>query len=459
MGINNVILKITPQKVFLTFALIFGIALVFISAPFEAPDEFNHFYRAFELSQFEILSIKVDNVIGNYLPKDIILMTEDLVDDIPFHKDKKIKLNKLKKYINKKTNYNDLQFASFPNTALYSPVVYIPQVIGITLAKFINITPLLTIYLGRLFSLVTFIALTYCAIKLTPICKWVFCLLGLMPMTLFLAASFSADTMCISLSFLLIAYILNCAFCEKDNIGKKEISIIMLLSILLALCKHAYFFLIFLFLIISTDKFKSKKQFAKIFLTILISSAFVSFLWGHSVNHMYIPLAAGVNPTEQMKCIIYHPQHFIHGMLISFVNFKVLRSFIGTLGWLDYQLPAVLICIYLFLLGFCAIFDNSKNVLLSLKQKLIMFVIAILNLSLVNFLMYLSMAPVGYDYIVGIQGRYLIPGAALFLLILSNKYTNKLNFLNKGGNIILALYLFIMLSVALILTIKRYYIY
>ncbi len=73
------------------------------------------------------------------------------------------------------------------------------------------------IYLARFANLLLYVLIVYSAIKLTPVHKWVFFLLALMPMTLYEAASLSADSFTIAVSFLLIALFLKFSFYYKKT--------------------------------------------------------------------------------------------------------------------------------------------------------------------------------------------------------------------------------------------------
>lgn len=457
MNLNNLILKITPAKTFIILSFIFGVILTFIIPPFQVADEQNHFFRIYQLSEFEIVGKKQGNSSGGYVPDDIVNMSRDLQGYIIAGQPLKFPVKKLNKYWNKKTNFENKQFIDFRNTVLYSPIVYVPQVVGFKIAKFINYSPLLMIYFGRLFNLFVFIALSYCAIKLTPIYKWGFVMLALMPMTIYQASSLSADSLCTGMSFLFIAFILNCALL-KQNITNKNILTILLMAVILGLCKSAYFFLIFLFLIIPIDKFKSKIKYFTSFFLITAISAIISIIWSFIVNSIYIPVIIWANPHEQLISMITNPQNFIIAFINSILNFGILPSFVGNLGWMDSMLPLVYVFMFLSVLLSVAFFEDGNNIYLNLRQKITIFMTLLLNLLLIQALLYLSCNQVGTNYFMNQQGRYFIPIAPLFLLCCYNKFTSKSSFINKGGNLFLACFITFMLLVTLVFVICRYYI-
>src|SRR4051812_35126073 len=62
------ITTINPGKFFLAVSLIFGICFILLTPPFQVPDEFSHFFRAWQISEGRILSEKTNNRAGGELP-------------------------------------------------------------------------------------------------------------------------------------------------------------------------------------------------------------------------------------------------------------------------------------------------------------------------------------------------------------------------------------------------------
>ena len=106
-GVNQ---KFTACLVF--FAL--GLTYVFIFPNGEAPDEREHFYRAYEIAEGNVVSQKIEESkqVGNYLPKTLSIF-----------RDKSATIS------------DERTFESFANTALYFPFSYIPQALGIKIAS------------------------------------------------------------------------------------------------------------------------------------------------------------------------------------------------------------------------------------------------------------------------------------------------------------------------------------
>ena len=81
-----------------------------------------------------------------------------------------------------------------------TPLAYVPQAMGIALARMLGLGGLGLLFMGRLFNLMFFTAMGCLTIRRMPFGKEVAAGAALLPMTLHLAASFSYDVMIIALS-------------------------------------------------------------------------------------------------------------------------------------------------------------------------------------------------------------------------------------------------------------------
>lgn len=84
-----------PEKVFIVFGVIFGIAFSFITPPFQVPDEYNHFYRAFQISELKVIAERRQNLVGGFLPESLATTSEKVSQGIPFHPEIKQKPEKI----------------------------------------------------------------------------------------------------------------------------------------------------------------------------------------------------------------------------------------------------------------------------------------------------------------------------------------------------------------------------
>ena len=147
----------------------------------------------------------------------------------------------------------------FSSGTTYSPILYLPQMIGLGLGLILRL-PLLQFFLaGRISSLLFYCVCGYLLLKNFPGPKRSMFVLLTMPTSISLAASYSADTVQNILSFAYI-FVIFVAIRSKERISKKEWAIFILLSALLGLTKPISILLIFLSLLIPVFRFKDIKN-------------------------------------------------------------------------------------------------------------------------------------------------------------------------------------------------------
>lgn len=448
-----------PENLFLIFSIIFGLFFVFITPPFQVPDENEHFFRAYEISDLNIIAKKQETV-GDYLPRSLITTVRELIEHIPFHPEQKTNIEKIISFINIPLNREEKIFVGFPGSAFYNPVPYIPQVIGISIGKVFNFSPLILMYLGRLFNLFIWIFLTYIAIRISPIAKWLFFLLVLTPMSLFQAASLSADALTNSMSLLIISLTLFYIFNdEKQKIIRSDIFVILFLSVIIALSKQIYIFIPFLFALIPLKKFNNKIEYYSI-LTILVALILLTnIIWSIAIKGLIVVRISGVSPVDQLFYIIYNPINYIIILINTINTFAVfyIKSYIGVLGWLDTFLPDYIYISYVFMLFLVSIIDKNENMRINLWQKSTIGIIFCLQIILILTVLYLYWNKVGLGFINGLQGRNLIPLAPLFFLL----FYNSKDFLSETNKkyffIFITIYSFLVILISTYYLIQRYY--
>ncbi|MCE7697943.1 MAG: DUF2142 domain-containing protein [Methanobacterium paludis] len=409
--------SIKPETIFLILAIIYGLTFLLINPPFQVPDEDIHFYKALGLTEGYLMPEKIGNGAGFPVPEDTCKLIESFPPNINFYK--KLTINDITSRINVNIDKNTTSFVdlSFIIAVTYSPIPYIIPSSAISIGKFFDLSPLLLLYLARLANLIVWILLVYLAIRVIPVHKWVLLMIALMPMTLYEAASVSADSLTIGLSFLLIAYILKLVF-DKDKFTKTSFAVLMVLSGLIALSKSIYILIFFMFLLIPTDKFRDNKMKYGIFATILLSIGSIAGIWMLIYSGLYMTIIPNCSPSGQFYFILGHPSTYLNIILGTFMNKGsfYLVCFVGYLGLFDVPLPFILTLAYLLVMVFVAMIDKSRfNV--SLRQKLVCLIIFILGFGAVVTFDYVTWNVVGGQIINGIQGRYFIPFAPLLFLL------------------------------------------
>jgi uncharacterized membrane protein len=446
-------LTFVPEKIYVVLALVFGLSLVFITPPLQVPDEDQHIYRSYQLAEFNILQYDPT------VPASLVKLS-DTFSKLNFNTFEKTSVGEI--LSQKKVALNPQNRAQ-PSVPKYI-FPYFPQALGMFIGKIFNGSPLSLLYIGRIFNLLFSIVLIFLAIRSAPFFKWIFFLLGLMPMTLYLCASLSKDAMIISLSFLSIALFLQFAYDQQKKISKRDLVILFAVSFLVATTRSIYAILIGMFLLISVYRIGSLKKYIIIFMSLIIT-VFLATQIG-ALKPLFQPKAAAstqptvnlplstdapssptptekfkgsdpppipedINFIEQKRFILNNPLQYM-GILFNslFISKRAfyLDSFIGIMGWLNKPLPKWHINLYLWILIITALLFSNKDIKIGLTNKIIIASIFIAGVILIETGLYLIWTPVGQNYIEGVQGRYFIPYTPLFFLLLYNvslgKYLN-----------------------------------
>ncbi|MBQ3008942.1 MAG: DUF2142 domain-containing protein, partial [Oscillospiraceae bacterium] len=143
-------------------------------------------------------------------------------------------------------------------TKVFKPV-YLPQVIGITLARLLDMGFIQLILMGRLFNLLFYILVVYFAIRLMPVFRTTLAVCGLLPMAMQLAGNFSYDTFITAVSFLLIGSVFNLTY-KKEKITLKDLVLPTAAMCLLAPVKAIYVVMGLLAFMLPSEKFPDRKK-------------------------------------------------------------------------------------------------------------------------------------------------------------------------------------------------------
>lgn len=175
---------------------------------------------------------------------------------------------------------------------------------------------MLIAYGARIINMIVAILLLYLAIKQMPFGKRGMLISMCFPIAIEGFTSMSPDALTISIAYLLTAYVLNIVFNEEKAIKKTDISILTILSIVIALCKIVYLPLVGLLLLIPKEKFKSKKSHRLTIGIIMIIAIIANLIWlGISAN--YLSLYKDGNSGKQLSILLSNPIIYIERVLAT----------------------------------------------------------------------------------------------------------------------------------------------
>lgn len=379
---------------------------------FMVPDEVVHFYRAYQIEEGHLVSENHAESIGGSVPlvpiRNVLGTNKNMVITPGHYFDQAMPDT----------------FVKFPSSAQYTPVIYIPQTIGIRVGRIIHRSLGSMVLTGRLFNLLAYIVMVIIAIKVAKRGKWVYVVIALFPVAIQQAASLSADVMTTGLAFITIAYI-HSLFFQKDILQSRQRWTLLLLAVLLSLTKQTSIVLLAPLIFLPNGLFKNLKAKLVFVSSVLFFGLLSIVTWYLIIKHQYHNLNttqnAGIQnvmPVTQLKHIIIHPLSFVAVLFRSFVfeGFKGIptpdfywNSMFGTFSWFTYKLPIAFMIMGYSLLLLMLLHKDSESDRNEVWLATIQTGVFVLSVLFIAVALYLAWTPVDVGQVSGIQGRYFIP--------------------------------------------------
>ena len=191
------------------------------------PDETEHMLRAYGISQGDFVpETNEAGEGGSFVPDNISYLWNRGGSTIKDMRDN----------LTMEANDNRV-FLTYSNTALYSPITYAPQTVGILLGRIVCNKPYVWAYMGRIFNMLTVGFLIFTAIKTAPVGKNIIFVLSMLPINMYECASLSGGALAYAVTVLIISYTLWLRYEKKGEMNKKEKLWLYLLLLFSASCK------------------------------------------------------------------------------------------------------------------------------------------------------------------------------------------------------------------------------
>lgn len=401
-----------------------AIVMVFLTPAFQVPDEFAHFAKTDQLSRGYIIPrLQGTSVVGNLTSSSVKKVLElKGYQIIPFHENVKVDV----------ITANNVQPSNIPwesgsafygnsNTAVYFPIGYAVQALGLLAARNMNVNVISSFYFSRYLTCLACILLTFLAIMKAGQGKLLMFILLSLPMTLFEYASVSQDGILISSTALGIALITGTSEnpLAANRIFPQHILGLLMLAVLV-LGKTPYIFIFIYFLVYVYMKNVEHRAY------VIAFGAFVFAMlaiWTLTVApYVKIPLHSKANPVLQVAYLKSNPNVLVSMIFVNALSniTALIKGMIGILGWLDTELShwsysLIRVLLYTFII---------VGILRSLLQKrygsLLVILISMLTFFLLSLSMYIIWTSVGLSNVEGNQGRYMIP-VFLFITIAADE--------------------------------------
>jgi len=387
---------------------------VFLVPPLQVPDEGDHWFRVWALTDGQLTADRQGMVT---LP-GVFARTADLytrlvaVGVLPVSLEGQTGFSGYEDLFNSTGPSGTVRVAS--RVASYGPVGYLPQAVGVGLGRLVGDPPLTCFYLARLGSLFAAVALLFFAIRLAPFGKQLFVLLGLLPMTMFELASVSCDALTISGAMFFTSLVLWAS--TRVTLRRVDLALVLAASALLLNVKPGYWALVLLVLLVRPAQLGGRTR----YMAFVAGNALVVvgvFLIVFLLTATDARVQAVGGPYAQLLYILHQPLGFL-GILWSNLQTNLLKwtlESVGVLGWFTIALPPAF---YLFVLVAGPMFlirMREEEVGLQLRWRALLAAVGVAVFLTLAVALYAFLEPTGSGQ-VSVQGRYLAPVWLLLLL-------------------------------------------
>ncbi len=419
-------IKFDFHKQFIILATVLGI-FYFIATPFgNGTDEVSHFLRVFKISQkYTNIRLEEDSLFPPAFSKLVDYKNSVLIGYENY-------INEFDAFSMNSAERKDL-ISEYWNIKLYSPLQYVPQVIGVTIGRVISDNIVVIGMCGRITGYIFWVAMCAWAIKIVPNKKAFFLIICLLPINIFSAICISGDTVTNAVCTLFIAIIYRKIYL-KEKINKKEKILLVALACMTALCKIVYLPFVTLSLLLKEDNFENKKEWKK-FIVILIAASIIVGLGWFVVGSTNLANSNSLSK-EQLKYILTNPFEYCAIIARTFTQYGAQYIFQLCTGHelmchaktTVYPIISYITSIALFMSLFTN--EDNKKMEVNILRKIWVALIILGTSLLIVTAIYIQwtslpgIGKVGNEIIKGIQGRYFIP-VVLLLIFIANK--TKLN--------------------------------
>ena len=308
------------------------------------------------------------------------------------------------------------------------PLMYVPQAIGITIGRIFGANFIILFWLGRLMNLLFYAALLYFAVKTTPKFGVLLSLVGLMPMALHQAASYSYDAFINGMALLLIALMMR-ATERKGRMEAREYLQILAVGMLMSPAKAVYTPMLALLLFIPKERFGSGKR----------KMLMICYIWAASLAAVAVFQLGGIrnamtsgggdtnwegNANYTLGYLVSHPgetARLFAGSLRANLTEWPYQAIGNRLSGLSMEVTGWKITVYAVLLCLASQTAKGNETQVTGRERAAYLLVSAAVVFLVMLTMLLNWTSQNDTMIQGIQGRYFIPIVPLLLMCLNNR--------------------------------------
>jgi len=411
----------TPFFLWLIFGLGF-LPLVWLTPPFQVPDEAQHFFKAYQVSEGQWRGTVQDGKAGGFVPSSLSDLVLTHLGTLEIHTARPVQPRPLRKTsagFGVPLAASERAFVNFSGAAFYSPLPYMPQAAAIAVGRALDAGPLVLLYAARLANGVAALLVLAYAIRLRPVGVEGALVAALLPIALFEYASVSPDALLISSAFLFTALTLR--LMSDGELDRTRAAIACLAATTFCSLKPVYAPMLFLAAPGLWRSHCSGGQ--RVFLTasLIVLPLCFTLGWLYWSSAVVVPVLADIDMSAQLTFVVAHPAAFLAAAWNTLIDEKFyLTGVVGVLGWLSIKLPwATYVLAGLSFVAATAVGARAEERMRLIDIGVGALIVAC-SATLIMLALYLYSTPVAAPRVIGVQGRYFVPLLWLVAAMLSS---------------------------------------
>lgn len=299
----------------------------------------------------------------------------------------------------------------FSNTAINSPLCYIPQVLCFKLASLFTADPLILILAMRIGGILALVFTLFACMLILPFGAALLPFIALLPHSVGTFSSVTADTVTFLSLALYISILMRLLFIGHSSVKWADWILLGVSLFTVCVCKVAYapFGLLLFLLPLCSEAYRDKQS---LFIVLLIGLAALVGLgfWCVTIKDINtgVMWRETIDPDAQKSFILQDPLNFIRIVLLSLFKNDFLAIGSGLFspfnGW------HLVLSAFVFLL-LSAKFLSWCFVKISTRRAVFAFLVGatIISLFAIHLALYLKFTDPGMSEVMGVQPRYFIP--------------------------------------------------
>jgi uncharacterized membrane protein len=437
-----------PELVFALLATIIGVTFALVTPPLTGADEHDQFERAFMIAEGQGFASWHGKHIGGTFPHTLERELDAIAHRVYSDPDRTGFLDLL----SRPAPSGSPRFGDVGLFASYGPGAYLPAAVAIDVGRLFGGSALVLMYLARLFQLLAYVAIVTLAVRRLPSHRWVLVVCGLIPAALFQAATVSADTLTIALSFLVVAEALRITCSPPEVVGRPMLVETAIAAVALGLCKPPYIAFVLLLIVpaLRHGRVLLKPLAAVAGSGLLAGAAWSSYSLGNSIDQedpsrflvpprlIYRYAYQGLDQGGQIRHALTHPWDFGAALLETGHQYGM-KLLEWVWGLSAFEIPLVLTILTMLALAMAAVLPTTRLEPDLGRPTRVLLVALSLGIGLAIMLYaYAAWNQYRAPYVENVPGRYWLPLVPALLLGLAPRARVTTRGIATGGRALVA---------------------